>query len=432
MGKKILYNDKFTNGIIGPSVKMLGPVEDGGIIVFDTTPGCWGPMITPNLRGGHEVNVPVSVEGAKVGDAIAIKIKGIRVKSLATSSGVDTAVDGTFLGDPYVAKKCPSCGRTWTEAVLEGVGLEAIRCKYCGAPASPFRMVHGYTIVFDHEKGFGLTVDRNWAKKIAEDSKAWSRIPINSKQFSVLTAAKADLVGILSRLRPFVGQLGTTPSIDMPDSHNAGDFGSFLVGASHEYALTQEQLEKCKTDGHMDIDSVREGATVICPVKVDGGGVYAGDMHAMQGDGEVAGHTADVAGELMVEVSVVKGLAIDGPILLPPAEDLPLIAKPYTVDEWNKAKFLSERYGIKLEDSAPIQVIGTGPDLNKAASNGFERASKLLDMSVEEVKNRVTICGGVEIGRLPGVVQVTLMVPMEKLEKVALAKFVRQQYKLPF
>lgn len=432
MSRKIFYNDKFTNGIIGPSVKMLGPVEDGGIIVFDTAPGCWGPMITPNLRGGHEVNVPVSVEGAKVGDAIAIKIKSIRVKSLATSSGVDMAVDGAFLGDPYVAKKCPGCGRSWTEAVLGGIGLEAIRCRYCGASASPFRMVHGYTIVFDHEEGLGLTVNGNWAKRIAEDSKAWSRIPHNSIQFSVLTAAKADLVGILSRLRPFVGQLGTTPSIDMPDSHNAGDFGSFLVGAPHEYALTQEQLEKCKTDGHMDIDSVREGAIVICPVKVDGGGVYAGDMHAMQGDGEVAGHTADVAGEIMVEVSVIKGLAIDGPILLPLVEDLPPLARPHTSEEWDRAKFLSEKYRVKLEENAPIQVIGTGPDLNKAALNGFERASKLLDISVEEVKNRVTICGGVEIGRLPGVVQVTLMVPMEKLEKIALAKFVRQQYKLPF
>jgi len=432
MAKKVLYNNSFTNGIIGPSVKMLGPVEDGGLIVFDTTPGCWGPMITPSLRGGHEVNVPVAVEGAKVGDAIAVKIKSIRVKSLAACSGVDTAVEGTFNGDPYVAKKCPGCGRLWTDAVLEGVGLEAIRCKYCGASASPFRMVHGYTIVFDHERGFGLTVNGEWAKRIAEDARVWARIPENSVQFSVLVAAKADLVGVLSRLRPFVGQLGTTPSVDMPDSHNAGDFGSFLVGAPHDYALTQEQLEAGKTDGHMDIDSVREGAVVICPVKVEGGGVYAGDMHAMQGDGEVAGHTADVAGEIAVEVSVVKGLGIDGPILLPPAEDLPQLAKPYSAEEWELAKSFSERYGINVEKSAPIQVIGTGPDLNKAASSGFERASKLLDMSVEEVKNRVTVCGGVEIGRLPGVVQVTLLAPMEKLEKLGLAKIVREHYRLPF
>lgn len=34
-----LYVDVFTNGIIGPDVKMLGPVADGGKITFLTTPG---------------------------------------------------------------------------------------------------------------------------------------------------------------------------------------------------------------------------------------------------------------------------------------------------------------------------------------------------------------------------------------------------------
>ena len=66
-----------------------------------------------------------------------------------------------------------------------------------------------------------------------------------------------------------------------PDSHNAGDFGAFLLGAPHEYAMTEETL-KDKTDGHMDINKVRAGAILICPVKVPGGGVYVGDVHAMQ------------------------------------------------------------------------------------------------------------------------------------------------------
>lgn len=91
---------------------MLGPVADGGMIVFETTPGCWGPMITPNLRGGHEVNVPVAVDGAEICDAIAIKIRSIKVESMASSSGVDKFVEGSYVGDPYVAKKCPNCGAT--------------------------------------------------------------------------------------------------------------------------------------------------------------------------------------------------------------------------------------------------------------------------------------------------------------------------------
>ena len=60
-------------------------------------------------------------------------------------------------------------------------------------------------------------------------------------------------------------------------------------------------------------------------------------------------------------------------------------------------------------------MIGTGPDLNSATDNGLARAAELLDMSVPEVKNRATIAGAIEIGRLPGVVQVTFRAPADRL-----------------
>ena len=99
--------DTFTDGLLGPEVPMLGPVADGGHIVWNPTPGCWGPMITPSIRGGHEVCQPVAVEGAKPGDAVAIRIKDIEVTSLATSSGNDQAMEGRFNGDPYIAAGVP-------------------------------------------------------------------------------------------------------------------------------------------------------------------------------------------------------------------------------------------------------------------------------------------------------------------------------------
>ncbi len=49
-------------------------------------------------------------------------------------------------------------------------------------------------------------------------------------------------------------------------------------------------------------------------------------------------------------------------------------------------------------------------------------------MSVPEVKNRATITGGIEIGRHPGVVQVTFRAPLERLEALGLLPFVRDQY----
>jgi len=53
-------------------------------------------------------------------------------------------------------------------------------------------------------------------------------IPDHSVQNPIAVFAQADIVGLMARLRPFMGQLGTTPAIPMPDSHNAGDFGVFL------------------------------------------------------------------------------------------------------------------------------------------------------------------------------------------------------------
>src|SRR4029453_6663379 len=47
-----VFVDTFTDGLLGPDVPMLGPVANGGHIVVNTTPGCWGPMIPPPARGG--------------------------------------------------------------------------------------------------------------------------------------------------------------------------------------------------------------------------------------------------------------------------------------------------------------------------------------------------------------------------------------------
>ena len=427
-----IYNDIQTNGIIGPHTKMIGPVADGGRITFVTSPGCWGPMITPNIRGGHEVNVPVAVEGARVGDAVVIRVLSIEVLSKASSSGVDATRPGSYVGDPYVMKKCPSCNEPWPDFYVDGIGDDAVKCRKCGAPASPFMMVNGYTIIFDLSLGVGITVNKRIAEDIAKNASEWSVLPRNSKQVPVLILGKSDIVGLATRIRPFLGQLGSTPAVDIPDSHNAGDFGWFLVNAPHPYAITKDDYETKLTDGHLDVDSVREGAALIVPVKVDGGGIYAGDAHAMQGDGEVAGHTTDVTAKSIVEVSVIKNLNLEGPILLPPEEDLPPLAKPWRKDEWDHVLSLARRLKIEVEPVAPVQIIGAGPTINEAVMRGFLRASKLFGMSVEEVRNRVTISGAVEIGRLPGIAQITLQVPIRILERLRIDNIVTSQYRLPF
>lgn len=424
-----LFVNEFTNGVLDPNGAMLGPLKNGGTIIANTAPGCWGPMLTPEIRGGHEVTKPVYVEGAEVGDALVVKIKSIQVTSLATSSGTDAAIEERYIGDPFVKVKCPGCGKLHPQTVVKGIGQDAIRCKTCDTSTASFALTNGYTMVFDDKGKIGVSVGREAARKIAQDAKNYMRTPDQSIQNPVVALAPTDLIGVVARMRPFLGQLGTVPSKAMPDSHNAGDFGSFLIGAPHEFSMTVDELEIHRTDGHMDISRVRQGAVLICPVKVPGGGLYLGDMHAMQGDGEIAGHTTDVSGIVQLEVHVIKKAQLEGPILLPNVEDLPYTAKPFTKEEKKIARELADDYGVKsIEDSWPVSIIGSGTNLNIATDNALSRAAKLFGLTVDEVKNRATVAGSIEIGRHPGVVTATMLVPKTLLKEARIYKLVKQQY----
>ncbi len=427
--------DRYTD-IVGPSNEMLGPVRDGGRIEYLTVPGCWGPMITPSIRSGHEVSLPVRVEGATTSDAVALHIETLEQTSRATTSGTHVGVEGRFISDPFVANICPTCrdaGRhfLYPDTYLDGIGESAVRCSTCHSEVIPFHMVEGYTMVFDEPKGIGVTVAPGRAQELAHDAREWVALTEHSTQHPIVTLGRADLVGTMTRCRISAGNLGSIPAIDLPSSHNCGDFGAFLVGAQHEFAVTEEQLE-LRTDVHMDVDSVRQGSVVVVPVKVDGAGIYAGDVHAMIGDGEIAVHTTDIGARLVVRVEVVKGLELDGPLLLPPAEDLPFLARPFGADEVARGKALAEQNATTLEGPVlPVQVLGSGPFLNAAVDNAVGRAAKLFAMTVDEVKNRSTISGAVDIGRLPGFVQLSLLVPRERLERLGILHLVEAQYGVP-
>lgn len=422
---------EYSGGIIGPSKEMLGPVKNGGKINAGTPPGCWGPMITPAFQGGHEVTLPVAVEGADIGDAVALTIDRITVTSLATSSGVMEFVEGRYHGDPFVAKYCSSCGTEQPASHVEGIGADAIHCDVCGAEVSAFRFSNGYVIVLDEKNKLSLTVSQDIANRLAGKAPEISKLPEASAQHSILSLARADIPGVAARMSPFLGNIGTTPSRDLPDSHNCGDFGKFLIDAPHKYGLSKEELYAAKTDGHMDTNSVREGAILICPVKVKGAGIYLGDMHAQQGNGEIAGHATDVSGETELTVEVIKGLELEGPILLQNIEDLPPMAVPLNEEERSKIKALAEHWGQGyIEESGPITFIGTGENLNEATEIGLRRASKATGISYEEVLNRATINGSIEISRLPGAVRVTFLCPFDILDRMGIGHLVRQKYKL--
>jgi formamidase len=428
--------DRYTD-VVGPGNEMLGPVSDGGRIEFRTVPGCWGPMMTPSVRSGHEVTLPVRVAGADLGDSIAVQVEQLKQISRATTSGTEEEWDGRGLSDGSVAAICPACrdaGRhfRYPDTYLEGTGQSALRCSQCHSQIMPFRIRQGYTMVFDLDEGMAVTVTSQRAQQLAADARDWAGLPAVARQHPAVALASADLAGVTARCQISMGNLGCIPAIDMPSSHNCGDLGVYLVGAKHEFAMASFADLQARTDAHMDVKSVRAGSVLIVPVKVAGGGLYAGDAHAMIGAGEVAGHAADISARLVVRVHVIKGLALDGPVLLPRPEDLPFLARPFTQPEQQAAARLARAHGTRLEGPVlPVQVLGSGRDLNDAVDNAVGRAAALLAISPDEVRNRATVCGGVEIGRLPGFVQVSLLAPAGKLERAGLLRLAEQSYRDP-
>ena len=54
----------------------------------------------------------------------------------------------------------------------------------------------------------------------------------------------------------------------------------------------------------------------------------------------------------------------------------------------------------------------------------------MTGLSYKEVLNRVTIAGSIEISDLPGTVRVTLLCPMDILDRIGIGDLVREKYQL--
>jgi amidase len=95
-------------------------------------------------------------------------------------------------------------------------------------------------------------------------------------------------------LRPMIGCLGTAPALGAgetaPTSGQVGRFG-----------------------GNMDQPIVAAGATVILPVAVPDALLYAGDIHAVQGDGELSGVGLEIAATVRLRVELLPGAAPSWP-----------------------------------------------------------------------------------------------------------------------
>ena len=93
------------------------------------------------------------------------------------------------------------------------------------------------------------------------------------------------------QLIPMIGRLATAPSGDQ----------AIQGGAPGNYG------------GNMDSSDAREGTTIYLPIFHEGAYFYYGDVHALQGDGEITGTGIETTADLTLQFDVIKGKTIAWP-----------------------------------------------------------------------------------------------------------------------
>lgn len=104
---------------------------------------------------------------------------------------------------------------------------------------------------------------------------------------------KFELFGLELELTKMIGVIGTAPAD-----------GSISTGTPGEHG------------GNMDCTLIKQGATLYLPVAVKGALLALGDLHAVMGDGEISVSGGEAAGEVHLNVNVLKASDMPTPSVL--------------------------------------------------------------------------------------------------------------------
>ena len=121
---------------------------------------------------------------------------------------------------------------------------------------------------------------------------------------------------IVFAINPMIGVIGVAPEKGAVNCGTPGNHG-----------------------GNMDNKRIAAGATLYFPVFHDGAIFSLGDVHAAMGDGEVMVSGVEIAADVKVRLSVIKGLKIETPML----ENEDICGVIYSHEHIEKAVFYAVR-----------------------------------------------------------------------------------------
>ena len=123
----------------------------------------------------------------------------------------------------------------------------------------------------------------------------WLRLSPPLTKFSKISGGKINYAlndgrTIEIPVKPFIGTIGVSPEFEAVSTIVPGKHG-----------------------GNMDVPDICTGNTLYLPVAVSGALLGLGDVHAVQGDGEICGTALEVSSKITMRIEVEKNKRLDWP-----------------------------------------------------------------------------------------------------------------------
>ena len=297
--------------MIKSSLSLLLPVvliTASGITLADTTDVKWRDTITIEKEGDHCVNDPncfnryhpaiPTVSTAKPGDAIVFHTRDALDTDLTLDSNADdlAAVDLNLVH--------PMTGPVYIEGAERG---DVLAVTLLDIEPDQF----GYTVIVP---GFGFLRDIytepylvNWrlSRTHAEsDQIPGVRVPYEAFMGSVgVLPGEPEVQRWLER----ESALSAAGGVALPPEPT-GALPTAVCGpeGSHKDHCVRT-IPPRENGGNMDVQQMQIGTTLLLPCFIDGCGLFVGDVHYAQGDGEVSGTAIEMGGIVTVSAEIRKG-----------------------------------------------------------------------------------------------------------------------------
>jgi amidase len=188
----------------------------------------------------------------------------------------------------------------------------------------------------------------------------------------VVTVPKCGILGD-NRFKPLTRLVGISEGFVLFDSHVRMRLSPMIgtIGVTPREKIPTGSLGK--HGGNMDVSEVTAGTKLYLPVIVKGALFAAGDLHAVQGDGELCVSAVEVAGEILLRFNLCEGRKPEWPILE------------------TKDSFAFLTCGETLDQAARFAAEATIKALMTERGWSFEKAymfaSTVVDLKINQVVN---------------------------------------------